>query len=549
MVSRAQSEATPRAGGSGRQRSHRSLWAFTGVMLLATCSLAPGFAAAPAAPWESTDVGSTDPAGSAEVDENGVYTIRGSGSDIEGTADHFHFLYQRVKGDVTVTARFVSMEAGHYPWTKMGPMIRASEAEDAQNVFMKITSGVGVRLQGRNDDYPDTQSNLPPVISMARPQSLWLRVQRVGQTAAGFYSLDGNVWYWGGTSMTLSELPEEALVGIAVTSHQNGELATGVFDNVSIQPGAQLVTGIKSCVGSNGVALSWSPLQGAESYNVYRAPAGETDPTKYVLANDKAVTGTTFTDASTTLVNNQQYTYAIVPVSKGADGQLVEGGRAGIQAAPYVPLAPPGFTVTSFDEDPDGAIDFDGGCVPALGAYYNPTTGTITLRGSGPNGIHNDVDQFNFTHTEVTGNFQVSVQALTMPTRTTGQARAGLMIREGLAPGARRADLVMRASEGGLVFEWRDAEDAAVTQADAPLIPPAELAVPLWLRLTRQGDKITAEYSQDGTTWKGGDDPNNQVTLEGLAAKVNVGLAITSAQGQEGRQITEATFKDLTIAQ
>jgi regulation of enolase protein 1 (concanavalin A-like superfamily) len=537
--------ALPGIAGKGRTSHHWSLWVLTGVILLAASALAPAFAATLT---ESTDIGSVDPAGSF-TEANGVYTIRGSGSDIEGSADNGHFVFQRVKGDVTITAHFVSMEAVHYPWTKMGPMIRASEAEDAQNLFMKITSGVGVRIQGRNDDFPNTQSNLPPVLAMARPQPVWLRVQRVGQTAAGFYSLDGNVWYYGGTAMTLSELPEEALVGIAVTSHQNGELATGVFDNVTIQPGAQLVTGIKSCVGTSGVVLTWSPLTAAESYNVYRAPAGETDPAKFVLANDKAITSTTFTDASTTLVNNQKYTYAIVPVSKSADGQSVEGGRAGIQAAPYVPLAPPGFTVTSFDENPNNDVDFDGGCVPALGAYYNPTTGTITLRGSGPNGLHNDVDQFNFTHTEVTGNFQVSVQALTMPTRTTGNARAGLMIREGLTPGARRADLVMRASEGGLVFEWRDAADAGVTQAAAPLIPPAELAVPLWLRLTRDKDKITAEYSLDGANWKGADDPQNQVTLEGLAAKVNVGLAITSAQSQVGRQITEATFQNLEVKQ
>jgi regulation of enolase protein 1 (concanavalin A-like superfamily) len=537
MVSRSQSEA-PRPGRTSRQRTHRSLWAFTGLVLLATCPLASAFAATLT---ESTDLGSVDPAGS-YTESNGVYTIQGSGGDIEGSSDNGHFVFQRIKGDVTFTAHFVSMEAVNYPWTKMGPMIRASEAEDAQNLFMKITSGVGVRIQGRNDDFPNTQSNQPPVLAMSHPRPIWLRVQRVGQTVSGFYSEDGQIWTSGGVTMTESALPEEALVGIAVTSHQNGELATGVFDNVSIQPGAQLVSGLKSCTGSNGVVLSWSPLKGAESYNVYRAPAGETDLAKFVLANDKAVTSPTFTDASTTLVNNQKYTYAVVPVSNS-----VEGGRAGIQAAPYVPLAPPGFTVTSFDENPNGDVDFDGGCVPALGAYYNAATGTITLRGSGPNGLHGDVDQFNFTHTEVTGNFQVSAQALTMPTRTTGNARAGLMIREGLTPGARRADLVMRASEGGLVFEWRDAADTAVTVADAPLIPPAELAAPLWLRLTRQGDKITAEYSLDGATWKGADDGSNQVTLTGLAAKVNVGLAITSAQSQVGRQIAEATFKDLKI--
>jgi hypothetical protein len=148
----------------------------------------------------------------------------------------------------------------------------------------------------------------------------------------------------------------------------------------------------------------------------------------------------------------------------------------------------------------------------------------------------------------VTGNFQVSVKALTRPIRTSANAKAGLMIREGLTTGAREADLVLTASQNGLVFEWRDTANAAGTQAANPLIDPVDLVPPIWIRLTLKGDNITAEYSLDGTTWKGGSDPQNQTTIKGLAAQVNVGLAITSSQGPgSGRDFTQAAFQNLTI--
>jgi regulation of enolase protein 1 (concanavalin A-like superfamily) len=530
-------------------RCRHSLWMLIGALLVVVSATRPAHAA-PRVPagWTAIDIGGPDPAGSTDVDDKGVWTLMGAGGDIEGSADQFHFAYQKVTGDAIITARFLSMVPGDGTWTKMGPMIRASEAEDAQNVTLNMTSAVGVRIQGREDAFsPSTQSNIPPALSLTQPQPAWLRLARVGNQVAGFVSLDGNTWISAGPPLGLKDLQKEALIGLAVTSHQDGTLATGKFDNVGIQPGATMVIGLQSCPANNGVTLSWQKLPGADSYNIYRAPASETDPTRFVKVNDTVVVSTSFVDSSPGLVKNQQYTYAVTSMVKGADGQPVEGGRAAIQTSPYVPLAPPGFAVTSFTEDPDKQIDFAGGCVPALGAYYDATTGTITLRGAGPDGIGGSADSFNFTSTEVEGNFQVSVKALTRPIRTARTAKAGLMIREGLTAGARMATLVLTGSQEGLLFQWRGTANSDATQADEPLISPADLIPPLWIRLTRTGDKITAEYSLDGTTWKGGDNPQNQATLSSLAAKVDVGLAITSNQANVGRQITQATVQSLTI--
>jgi hypothetical protein len=247
------------------------LWVLAGVLALSVSGLRPASAASLPAGWTDMDFGGPGATGSAAVDANGVWTIMGSGSDIEGTGDHFNFAYQTVTGNATITAHFVSMVPGDSTWTKVGPMIRAITPDDvdngdAQNVTMDMTTAVGVRIQGRDDAFANTQDNIPPVLSLAQPEPVWLALERIGKNVAGFYSLDGQTWYWGGGTLTLSMLGDQALFGLAVTAHQDGTLATGVFDHVSIQPGPQLVYGLEACPAGNGVMISWQALPGVYSY-------------------------------------------------------------------------------------------------------------------------------------------------------------------------------------------------------------------------------------------------------------------------------------------
>ena len=62
--------------------------------------------------WSSGDIGSTGVAGSAAV-SSGTWTIDGSGANISGSSDEFHFAYQQISGDVNVRVRLVSLGAVH----------------------------------------------------------------------------------------------------------------------------------------------------------------------------------------------------------------------------------------------------------------------------------------------------------------------------------------------------------------------------------------------------------------------------------------------------
>src|ERR1700752_614462 len=61
--------------------------------------------------WSDGDIGATGVAGSAGY-ENNIFTVQGAGTQIYGTADAFHFVYQALSGDGSIGARLVSLQGG-----------------------------------------------------------------------------------------------------------------------------------------------------------------------------------------------------------------------------------------------------------------------------------------------------------------------------------------------------------------------------------------------------------------------------------------------------
>jgi hypothetical protein len=58
-------------------------------------------------------------AGSASY-ASGTFTLKGSGADIGGTADAFHYVYQPLTGDGEIVARVASLQNTHALLTKAG---------------------------------------------------------------------------------------------------------------------------------------------------------------------------------------------------------------------------------------------------------------------------------------------------------------------------------------------------------------------------------------------------------------------------------------------
>jgi M6 family metalloprotease-like protein len=187
-------------------------------------------------PWTGGDVGTPAFAGSYTVSTGGdvnpandVYTVKGSGADIWGANDDFYFLRQPLTGEGRITARVVSLQNTD-PWAKAGVMLRENTERWGSNAFMAVTPGNGATFQRRLYGAGNSVYTSTPGLTAPR----WVRLEQRGGLFRGYQSADGNTWNLVGEDTLRTAT---TLVGLAVTSHDNTEMTTAVFDNVTIQSG------------------------------------------------------------------------------------------------------------------------------------------------------------------------------------------------------------------------------------------------------------------------------------------------------------------------
>jgi regulation of enolase protein 1 (concanavalin A-like superfamily) len=176
--------------------------------------------------WTHQDIGAVGLAGGASQ-SGGVFEVRGAGADIWGTADAFHFLYKRVTGDGELIARVTSVSNTN-AWAKSGVMIRETTSSGSRHATMFSSAGRGLAFQRR----PTTGGTSVSTAGALNPPPMWVRLVRAGSTFTASQSVDGVTWTVVG-AQTIT-MPAEALWGLAVTSHNTGAVATGVFDNVTV---------------------------------------------------------------------------------------------------------------------------------------------------------------------------------------------------------------------------------------------------------------------------------------------------------------------------
>jgi regulation of enolase protein 1 (concanavalin A-like superfamily) len=177
-------------------------------------------------PWTQQDIGATGVAGSGSA-SNGVFEVDGAGADIWGPSDSFHYVLQSVSGDVEMTARVVGIDNTDQ-WAKAGIMLRASTAADAANVLIDETPDGTIEMLERSASGTSTFG----VAGASLPMPGWLKLTRSGSSVTGSISPDGSTWTTVATT-TLS-IGTDALIGLAVTSHDPSRLNHAMFDNVSV---------------------------------------------------------------------------------------------------------------------------------------------------------------------------------------------------------------------------------------------------------------------------------------------------------------------------
>ena len=184
---------------------------------------------------------------------SGTYNISAGGSGIPSsdTPDDFYFLNTAVTGNVTITARLVSVQAISGSNSRAGVMIRNTLAADSTHAFCGVNSAGSGRwiyraTAGTNSDNDQATAGLP----------YWVRLIRSGNTFTAQFAPDSGgtpgSFTTAGTAQTLT-MGSNVFVGLAATSGSTATLGTAVFDRVSITPvpvniGASVNAGVNATI-------------------------------------------------------------------------------------------------------------------------------------------------------------------------------------------------------------------------------------------------------------------------------------------------------------
>jgi regulation of enolase protein 1 (concanavalin A-like superfamily)/chitodextrinase len=452
--------------------------------------------------WTGGDVGAVQASG-AFTQSGSTFTVQGSGADIWGTADQFQFVSTALVGDGSITARVVS-QTNTNGWAKAGVMIRETRAAGATYAAVEVTPAEGISLQDRTL----TNSNALSALGPFTKAPYWVRVVRAGNVFSGYASVDGVTWKL--ISTATITMASQVFMGMEVCSHNNGTLGAVVFDNVTVSSGTAppadtqpptVPSGLTATnVTATGIALSWTASTdlpnpggaGVRGYFVYRN-GNLTTPVGTVTS------GTLFTD--TGLSPATTYTYQIAAFDKASPANV---------SAPSTALS-----VTT--QNGGGTTTWTGGDIGAVQASgsFTQSGNTFTLQGSGAD-IWGTADQFQFVSAPLIGDGSITARVVSQ-SNTNVWAKAGVMIRETLAPGSTYAAVEVTPAEG-VAYQGRTVTNGSAVSTVGPFIK-----APYWVRVVRAGSTFSGYTSADGVTWN----LVGTYTIT-MAAQVYAGLIVSS---------------------
>lgn len=179
---------------------------------------------------KSDDVGAPPLKGFAEFDAlTGQYKVSGSGADIWGKADQFHFVSKEMSGNfsVTATTKFLTGGIAH---RKAVLMLRKTPDTDSPFVHLAIHGDGTPAVQFRNTKADSTNTVDFPL----EGPGIWkLKLVRQGNTIYVWVGKDGSPLRELGH--TMNRLGSPVFVGLGVSSHSREAVNTVLFSDVTVE--------------------------------------------------------------------------------------------------------------------------------------------------------------------------------------------------------------------------------------------------------------------------------------------------------------------------
>jgi len=165
---------------------------------------------------------------------SGKIVMGAAGTDIWNAADEFRFAYKPLSGDGSIVALVESVSRAN-EWTKGGVMIRETLEAGSPFAAVYATPDYGCRYQARltADVAAVSDSGVVTTEQTALRAPYWVKIERVGSTFNGYYSTDGENWTAMAWNPQTIAMGANVYVGLAITSHSAGVLASAEFSGVA----------------------------------------------------------------------------------------------------------------------------------------------------------------------------------------------------------------------------------------------------------------------------------------------------------------------------
>ena len=159
----------------------------------------------------------------------GTFTINGSGVDIGGWSDQFHFVFKTLNGPGSIVAKVESIENTH-EWAKAGVMIREGLYGYSKHGFVYVTPVNGIAFQVRIERGKTSFTTSQTGITAP----LWIKLERdAANNFTAYHSSDGFEWEAIGGMQNI-QMDTNVYIGLALTSHDSRIACESKFSNVTM---------------------------------------------------------------------------------------------------------------------------------------------------------------------------------------------------------------------------------------------------------------------------------------------------------------------------
>lgn len=161
------------------------------------------------------------------------YQLKAGGYNIWFGRDEFHYAYNKIKGDFILTANFKLLGAGVDPHRKIGWMVRAGEGEDAAHMTATVHGDGMIALQWRRLRGAHMRDPQDEIFTKKKATEI-VQLERIGKVFIMRVAHPGEPLQEIGRTDAI-EMPDEALAGIFMCSHNAEVLEEGLAWNVRIE--------------------------------------------------------------------------------------------------------------------------------------------------------------------------------------------------------------------------------------------------------------------------------------------------------------------------